>query len=139
MLGMRSIALAVMLVSSSLVAAQSDVADAAMRRDSAEVQRLLKAGADVNGGQSDGATALQWAAYHGDAELASALLKAGADAAAANRNGSTAMWLAASRGEAAVLEALLSHVSEIRLAGKPEHRLNNTLHALARVPVELIP
>lgn len=39
----------------------------------------------------------------------------------------------------AVLEALLSHVSEIRLAGKPEHRLNNTLHALARVPVELIP
>jgi ankyrin repeat protein len=108
MLGMRSIALAVMLVSSSLATAQSDVADAAMRRDRAEVQRLLKAGADVNGGQSDGATALQWAAYHGDAELASALLKAGANAAAANRNGSTAMWLAASRGEAAVLEALLA-------------------------------
>lgn len=39
----------------------------------------------------------------------------------------------------AVLEALIAQVSEIRLAGVPEHRLNNTLHALARVPVDLIP
>lgn len=39
----------------------------------------------------------------------------------------------------AVLAALIAQVSEIRLAGTPEHRLNNTLHALAHVPVELIP
>ena len=39
----------------------------------------------------------------------------------------------------AVLDALIAQVSEIRLAGVPEHRLNNTLHALARVPVDLIP
>ena len=39
----------------------------------------------------------------------------------------------------AVLDALIAQVSEIRLAGAPEHRLNNTLHALARVPVNLIP
>ena len=87
--------------------AQTEVADAAMRRDTAEVRRLLQAGADVKAAQADGATALHWAAYHGDASLASLLLDAGADVAAANRNGSTPMWLAASRGDAQVIQALL--------------------------------
>jgi ankyrin repeat protein len=87
--------------------AQTEVADAAMRHDTAEVRRLIQSGADVNATQADGATALHWAAYHGDASLASLLLDAGADVAAANRNGSTPMWLAASRGDAAVIKALL--------------------------------
>ncbi len=39
----------------------------------------------------------------------------------------------------AVLDALIDQVSEIRLADPPVYRLNNTLRALARVPVELIP
>jgi 4-methoxybenzoate monooxygenase (O-demethylating) len=38
----------------------------------------------------------------------------------------------------AVLDALIPRVSEIRLAGEPVRRLNNTLHALAVLPVELI-
>ena len=72
-----------------------------MRRDNAEVRRLVQGGADVNAAQADGATALHWAAYNGDASLALLLLEAGADVAAANRNGSTPMWLAASQGDAA--------------------------------------
>ncbi len=96
-----------MLASANLVQAQSEVADAAMKHDKAAVQRLLKAGADVNGGQADGATALHWAAYNGDAELTGLLLKAGARPGTANRNGSTPLWLAASRGDAAVIGALL--------------------------------
>jgi ankyrin repeat protein len=87
--------------------AQSDVADAAMQRDNAAVSRLLKDGFDVNSVQADGATALQWAAYHGDTELAELLLEAGANPGAANRNGSTAMWLAANQGDASMLTALL--------------------------------
>src|SRR5688572_18900225 len=87
--------------------AQAPVADAAMRRDAAEVRRLVQSGADVKATQADGATALHWAAYHGDASLASLLLDAGADVGAANRNGSTPMWLAASHGDAAVIKALL--------------------------------
>jgi ankyrin repeat protein len=87
--------------------ADSSVADAAMRRDTAEVRRLLAAGADVNGVQPDGATALHWAAYHGDPALARLLVEAGADVTAANRNGSTPLWLAASRGDAATIEILL--------------------------------
>ena len=107
MVVIKTLTLALILASSSFALAQSEMADAAMRRDSGELQRLLKAGADVNAAQSDGATALHWAAYHGDATLAEQLLKAGANPAAANRNGSTPMWLAANQGDAAVLEALL--------------------------------
>jgi ankyrin repeat protein len=78
-----------------------------MRGNNAEVRRLVQAGADANLPQADGATALHWAAYHGDVGLALLLLEAGADVAAANRNGSTPLWLAASRGDAAIIEALL--------------------------------
>jgi ankyrin repeat protein len=106
MLG-KPAALALVFSFSNFAFAQSDVADAAMRGDTAEVRRLLDGGADVNAGQGDGATALHWAAYHGDAGLAELLLKSGANPSVANRNGSTPMWLAAGRGDAAVLEALL--------------------------------
>ncbi len=105
--GMSAVALAVMLACSSFASAQSPLADAAMARDNEAVRRLLNAREDVNGAQADGATALHWAAYHGDTNLAELLLKAGADPDAANRNGSTPMWLAASQGNAAMLETLL--------------------------------
>jgi ankyrin repeat protein len=106
--------LTALLLSTLLVAmtaraafAQSEVADAASRGDRAEIERLLKGGADVNAQQADGATALQWAAYRGDAGLARLLLHAGARPGLANRNGATPLWLAAARGDAAVVEALL--------------------------------
>ena len=38
-----------------------------------------------------------------------------------------------------VLNALLKRVKSIRLAGPPVRRLNNTLHALASLPVEIVP
>jgi 4-methoxybenzoate monooxygenase (O-demethylating) len=39
----------------------------------------------------------------------------------------------------AVLDALVARVAEIRSAGPVERRLNNTLHAVSKLPVELIP
>jgi len=103
--------------------AQTPVADAAMRRDAAEVRRLVQSGADVKAAQADGATALHWAAYYGDASLVSLLLDSGADVAAANRNGSTPMWLAAEHGDAAVVRALLEKGAnaneELPLGRKP--------------------
>jgi len=38
-----------------------------------------------------------------------------------------------------VLAALIPRVKAIRLTGPPERRINNTLHALARLPVEIEP
>lgn len=102
-----AIALALLLGCASPAVAQTEVADAAMRRDTAEVRRLVQGGADVKLTQADGATALHWAAYYGDVGLALLLLEAGADVAAANRNGSTPLWLAASQGDAPMIEALL--------------------------------
>jgi len=95
------------LASSGVAFAQSEVADAASKGDRAQVERLLKSGADVNAQQGDGATALQWAAYRGDAKLAELLLKAGAKPGLANHNGATPLWLAATSGDAAVIQALL--------------------------------
>jgi len=103
----RAVALALIFASAHSALAQTEVADAAMRRNNAEVRRLVQDGAEVNFAQADGATALHWAAYHGDVGLALLLLEAGADVAAANRNGSTPMWLAASQGDATMIETLL--------------------------------
>ena len=70
MVRIRILALALILASANLAAAGPEVADAAMQRKTDEVRRLVQDGADVNLGQADGATALHWAAYHGDADLA---------------------------------------------------------------------
>ncbi|MGC1457168.1 MAG: ankyrin repeat domain-containing protein [Steroidobacteraceae bacterium] len=87
--------------------AQADIADAASSGNKAQIESLLKRGADVNAQQADGATALQWAAYRGDTKLAELLLKAGAKPGLANHDGATPLWLAAARGDAAVIKALL--------------------------------
>jgi ankyrin repeat protein len=108
MVGIRIVTLAVTLASANLAIAQSDAADAAMRREAEEVRRLVESGADVTRAQADGATALHWAAYHGNAPLAALLLEAGADASAATRNGSTPLWLAANQGDATMIETLLA-------------------------------
>ena len=57
------------VVAASLHAASTDVADAAKARDASAVKALLQKGADVNGAQGDGMTALHWAAANGDAAL----------------------------------------------------------------------
>jgi uncharacterized protein len=108
----RSLALKTLLVlllsaAAGAAFAQAEIADAASQGHKAEIERLLKGGADVNAQQPDGATALQWAAYRGDAPLAELLLKAGAKPGLANHNGATPLWLAATRGDAAVIKALL--------------------------------
>src|SRR5579862_4897616 len=89
------------------IAADSPVADAAMKSDRAAIQALLQKKADVNAPQIDGATALEWAAYHDDLELADILIAAGANPKLANREGATAMQLASLRGSAAMIEKLL--------------------------------
>ena len=54
-------------------AGKSDVADAAMRGDRTALRALLQQKADVSAPQIDGATALHWAVYRGDVEMADLL------------------------------------------------------------------
>ena len=86
----------------------SPVADAAMRGDTAKVRVLLRQGADVNGAQGDGMTALHWAATRGDAAEIAMLVYAGARVDGVTRNGNyTPLHLAARGGRAPAVKALL--------------------------------
>jgi ankyrin repeat protein len=105
--------MALLVSAVSLFAAGSDaplagapLADAA-QNDIAGVRALLERGADVNGRQADGMTALHWAAYRDDLETVEMLLRAGADASAANRYGVTPLSLACTNGNAAIAELLM--------------------------------
>src|SRR5262245_59502874 len=89
-------------------AADSPVADAAMRGESEAVRTLLQKGADVNAARGDGMTALHWAAQLGDAGMTDMLLLAGANPKAVTRIGSyTPLHIASRGGHATVAEKLI--------------------------------
>ncbi len=84
------------------------VAEAVMARDFDTARTLLQRGADVNGAQGDGMTALHWAASQGDVTLAEMLVLAGANLRASTRlNAYTPLFLAARGGHAALVRLLL--------------------------------
>ncbi|MEO8099443.1 MAG: ankyrin repeat domain-containing protein [Acidobacteriota bacterium] len=99
--------LAPVLYLTVLHGANSPVADAAMRGDTAAIRTLLQQKGDANLAQSDGATALQWAAYRNDLAMADVLIAAKADPKVANRDGVTPLRLASVNGSADMIERLL--------------------------------
>ncbi len=85
------------------------IVEAARVGDAAEVRRLLAQKADVNAAAGDGMTALHYAAFHGNAELAQALLKAKASVTSTTRLGdNTPLHVAARHGHGAVVRLLLA-------------------------------
>jgi len=84
------------------------LSDAAMNGDRTAVQTLLSSKADVNAAQGDGTTALHWAAYRDDVDMARLLLKSGANVKASTRLGDyTPLFLAAKNGNAEMIDLLL--------------------------------
>lgn len=115
LIGLLSIAM--MLSVASAAADDTRLSVASMQGDKAAVQALLKQGADVNGAQGDGTTALHWAAYRDDVEMAQSLLKAGANINGKTRVGEmTPLFLAAKNGNAAMIELLLKAGSSAKLS-----------------------
>ena len=105
---MRAPIILIVLVSlTGFAAAPSPIADAAMKGDTPTIRRLLAQKTDVNAPQADGATAIHWAAFSNNLELADLLIAAGANAKTSNRDGATPLYLAASNGNAAMIERLL--------------------------------
>jgi uncharacterized protein len=102
----------IVLLSAALLAfaASTDtrLADAVQNGDRTAVRSLLAKKVNVNGPQGDGTTALHWAAFNDDREVAKLLLAAGANVKAATRDGAiTPLFLACKNGSAPMIELLL--------------------------------
>ena len=95
------------LTAPAFAAARAALADAAEQRDNTSLRTLLRTGADVNGAQVDGTTALHWAAYNDDADSVALLIKAGANVNAVNRYGVPPLAQACINGNAAIVKLLL--------------------------------
>ena len=90
--------------------------EAVKRRDEKTFAALLKAKADVNAAQPDGATALAWAVHLDQRNMAEALIAAGASANAADEYGETPVTLAAATGDAMLVQRLLTAGGNARAA-----------------------
>jgi ankyrin repeat protein len=110
--------IAALLAGAAWQAASANVATAARNADIDEVRKLIAAGSDVNAPESDGTSALLWAAHQGDPALVDLLLDAGADPNVANNFGVTPLLEASRYGDAATIKALLDGGADPAMAAR---------------------
>ena len=103
--------------STDAAVAPASMAEAVKKSDKAAIRALLQKRADVNVPEPDGSTALHWAVYTDDFEIADLLIRAGANAKATNRYGVTPLALASTNGNTAIIEAL------VKAGADPEPRV----------------
>jgi len=82
--------------------------EAIQRRDQKTFAALLRAKANVNTAQPDGATALAWAVHLGLRPMAEALIAAGANVNAVDEYGESPLSLAAANGDGELVQRLLA-------------------------------
>jgi uncharacterized protein len=102
--------MAMLLVAATNDTGPSDsrLSNAAMQGDRDTMRSLLLHKVDVNAAQGDGSTALHWAAFRDDLEMAQFLIAAGANVKATTRlGGLTPIFMASKNGSAAMIELLL--------------------------------
>jgi len=94
-------------VASAAAAQRPPLVDAARNVDKEQVRALVQQGANVNAADADGTTALHWASYRDDLDIADLLIRAGAKANVANDLGATPLWTASQNGSATMVRRLL--------------------------------
>jgi len=96
----------------------SDLVAAVKARDGARVSRLLHSGADPNGRDANGMTALLYASSEGDPTAALLLIAAGADVNAKDGTGLTPLHDAAACGSREVADVLLASGANVRATSR---------------------
>ncbi|MSO46169.1 MAG: ankyrin repeat domain-containing protein [Acidobacteria bacterium] len=105
--GVAAVCLALPPVAGAAAGADPEIANAVRHSDTEAVRSLLQRRADVNAAQSDGATALHWAAHWNDLDTADLLIRAGAHVNVTNNYGVAPLSLACVNRSAAMVDRLL--------------------------------
>ena len=93
------------------------LAELAQEGDLETVRSLLAQEVDVNAAQADGMTALHWAAFRDDLEMAKLLIEAKADVKAGTRVGAIPpLHMASKNGSAAMIELLAKAEADVNYA-----------------------
>ena len=92
--------------------AAADIADATESLAVDKLKQLLAQNRDINAAQADGTTALHWAAYHDDTQIAETLLAAGAKVNVRNHFRISPLILACQNGNEAIVKLLLANGSD---------------------------
>lgn len=108
----RLVLLLVALPISVAGAERPPLIEAARNADRVAVRALLQKKVDVNATEGDGTTALLWASYKDDVEIADLLIRAGANVNTANDLGATPLWAASQNGSPAMVRRLLQAGAE---------------------------
>ena len=97
---------------------ETNIANAAMKKDWTTVRQLAERGDDVNVVTGWNRSGLHWAAYWGNRAICEYLLKKGANISATDEYGDQPLHSAASENEAAVCELLVAHGADVTAVNK---------------------
>ncbi len=91
----------------------ADLRDGAQSGDVEQIAAALRAGADIDAVDENGATPLGWAASKGHTEAVRALIRAGADVHAQAAGGQTPLTVAVAQGHDAILGLLIAAGADV--------------------------
>ena len=100
------------------VHSQASLAERIQAGDRKAALEMIRAGANVNEAQADGATPLHWAVYRVDVELVEQLLKRGAKSDVANRYGASPLAEAVKVANTKLVEMLLNAGANVEAANE---------------------
>jgi uncharacterized protein len=95
-------------------AGDTRLSEAAMQGNRQAVKALLAQKVDIDSSQGDGTTALHWAAFRDDLEMAKMLIQAGANVRVTTRDGEiTPLFMACTNGSPAMVELLVKAGADV--------------------------
>ena len=111
--------------------------DAALNGELEKVKELMGQGADPNGVDQEGRTALMFASFNGHTEIVRLLLDAGSEVSIRDAMGRTALLFASTGPFAETVKLLLDHHADPNIVDNDEH-FSILMHAAAEGQLEVV-